>query len=223
LDLLGDVYLQRKDLAHARESFLRASALDPQDWQAHRNLALVALDHKDLNAAVDEYESAVKIAPAEPRLITELAALYEKQGRPENAIARYESLYESNTSLRQFAANNLAMLLVTYRTDAASLDRARDLIAGFTSTSNSSLLDTIGWVRFKRGEYGDAVTFLERAVAGAPSSKVIHYHLGMAELQVGQRARARSDLETALDGSDGGFAGAEEARVALANLKASSG
>jgi tetratricopeptide (TPR) repeat protein len=222
LNLLGSVYLEQKDLPHARESFARASALDPGSWEAHRKLALVALAQNDPNGAISEYERASRIAPAEPRLIAELAQLYERQGRPDEAISRYESLYKSYPNLQQVAANNLAMLLVTYRTDRASLDRARDLTSGFTSTTNGSLLDTLGWVRFKRGEYADAVAFLERAIADAPGSRVIRYHLAMAQLQIGQRDRARENLEAALAGSES-FSGAEEARVALATLKASSG
>jgi Tfp pilus assembly protein PilF len=63
---------------------------------------------------------------------------------------------------------------------------------------------------------------LERAAERAPDSKVIRYHLGMAELQLGQPERARSNLESALAGS-GSFSGSEEARTALASLKARSG
>jgi Flp pilus assembly protein TadD len=76
----------------------------------------------------------------------------------------------------------------------------------------------VGWVRFKRGEYQDALTALERAVERAPDSKVIRFHLGMAQLQLGLRDRARTNLELALTGSDS-FQGVDEARVALASLK----
>jgi hypothetical protein len=63
---------------------------------------------------------------------------------------------------------------------------------------------------------------LERAIARAPNSHVIHYHLAMAELQLGQRDRARAHLESALAGS-GSFSGSDEARSALTSLKAGSG
>ncbi len=111
------------------------------------------------------------------------------------------------------------MLLVTYKTDRASLDRARALTAGFEGSDNALLLDTLGWVRFKRREYRDAVIVLERAADRAPDSKVIRYHLGMAQLRTGEREHARANLETALSGS-GNFTGSQEARSALASLKA---
>jgi tetratricopeptide (TPR) repeat protein len=169
------------------------------------------------NGAIGEYEAALKISPAQPQLVMELAGVLEKQGRVDDAIGRYDALYRNNPAAQQLAANNLAMLLVTYRTDQTSLDRARDLTAGFITSDNGDLLDTHGWVRFKRREYQDALAVLERAAEHAPDSRVIHYHLGMAELQLGRRDRARTDLEAALAGSTD-FSGAREAREALARL-----
>jgi Tfp pilus assembly protein PilF len=51
----------------------------------------------------------------------------------------------------------------------------------------------------------------------APNSKVIRYHLGMAQLEVKRFAEARANLEAALQDNQP-FAGAEEARAALAKL-----
>jgi tetratricopeptide (TPR) repeat protein len=222
LTLLGGLLLEKKDFKGAGEAFARASALDPSQWQSHRNLALVKVALDDPESAVVEYQAALRIAPAEPQLVQEATSLYEKQKRIDAAIAAYEALYRLNPPMQQLAANNLAMLLVTYKTDQASLDRARDLTSGFATSTNSSLVDTVGWVRFKRGEYQEALPLLERAMAGAPDAKIIRYHLAMDELRLGLRDRARSDLETALAGSES-FSGAEEARDALASLKSRSG
>jgi Flp pilus assembly protein TadD len=73
-------------------------------------------------------------------------------------------------------------------------------------------------VSFKRGEYQAALSALERAAERAPQSSVIRFHLAMTQLQLGQRDRARTNLESALNGADS-FQGVDEARVALASLK----
>jgi len=217
LNLLAQTYLQGKDLERAEQTLNQALAADPRSWGTRRNLAIVKVARNDPIAATKEYESALEIAPTQPQLTVELANLYEKQGRIDEAVARYEALFKADAGSRQLAANNLAMLLVTYKKDQASLDRARDLTAEFVSSHSSSLLDTQGWVMFKRGEYQNALAILERAAAGAGNSQVIRYHLAMAELQLGRRDRARSDLQTALSGSPT-FAGADDARAALASL-----
>lgn len=219
MDLLGVTYLQMKDLPHATEALDKAIALAPRSWTVYADLAQVRLAAGDPDGALKHYRTAFSLAPTQPRIAVELAQLYEKQGHVDAAISCYEALYEGDAGARRIAANNLAMLLVTYKTDQASLDRARTLTASFATTGEASLLDTAGWVRFKRREYREAIVSLERAADRSPDSKVIRYHLGMAQLRLGQKASARANLEVALSGS-ASFAGSEEARSALASLRA---
>jgi cellulose synthase operon protein C len=75
------------------------------------------------------------------------------------------------------AANNLAMLLVTHRNDTKSLQRAATLAERFATSEVPGLIDTYGWVKFKRGEYAEAVRRLQRAVDKAPESPELRYHL----------------------------------------------
>ena len=105
-----------------------------------------------------------------------------------------------------------------YVEDRASLDRARDMTADFTSSNDGKLLDTNGWVHIKRGEFAEALPVLDRAIDREPKSSEIRYHLGMAELYLGHTERARADLEAALAGS-AQFYGSDEARSTLASLK----
>ena len=217
LNLLAETCLSTNDLASANRALTQAIAIDPRSWASYRNRARVRLAQNAPTEALADYESALEIAPRQPQLLLEAAALDEQQGRVDSAIARYDVLYRSQPTARQLAANNLAILLVTYRKDQASLDRARDLSAAFASSQNGALLDTNGWVRFKRGEYAQALPVLKLAAARSPDSKVIHFHLGMVELRLGQADRARSDLETALSGS-ANFLGSDEARATLSTL-----
>jgi tetratricopeptide (TPR) repeat protein len=189
LNLLGGTYLEIKDLAHATETLDKAVALAPRSWASYSELAQVRLASNDPEGAIQEYLAALRIAPGQPRLTAELAALYERQGRIDDAIGCYEQLLRSDPDSQQLAANNLAMLLVTHRSDQASLDRARSLTARFDLSTNASFLDTTGWVHFKRREYQDAVSLLERAADHAPDSKVIQSHLQTARLAAAQ-ARA---------------------------------
>ena len=215
----GLIAAREKRLDDSLANLQNALALQPDGVAVLSALAQVKLAAKDPEGAVAEYRAALKLAPSDPQLVSEAARLYEKQGRIDDAIAGYDALYKANQKAQQFAANNLAMLLVTYKKDPASLDRALDLTSSFSTSDNGSLLDTVGWVRFKRGEYQDALSALERAMQRAPDSKVIRFHLAMTELQLGFRDRARSNLESALTGTDS-FQGSDEARTALATLKA---
>jgi Tfp pilus assembly protein PilF len=145
-----------------------------------------------------------------------LATLYETKGQPDEAARVYEAVLHSNPHA-DVAANNLAMLLVTHRSDAASLERAGQLAARFAQSSNPDFLDTYGWVLYKRGDAAAAVVALRGVVAKAPESPVGLYHLGMAQAQAGQTEGARDSLTQALE-SGKPFPGRNEARLALERL-----
>jgi len=220
-NLLGEVYQANKDYPHALEAFTRTTTLAPNWVVPFRDLARLKVATNDIAGAVSVYEAGLKAAPNDAAMGLELAALYERQGRIDDAIGQLDTLNKRNPGL-QVVANNLAMLLATYKKDRANLDRARDLSASFVNSSDPGLLDTNGWVRFQRGEYAEALPVLERALERKPESEEIRYHAAMAELHAGQRERARDNLQSALSGS-GKFVGSDQARAVLASLKDSRG
>ncbi|HEY2201431.1 MAG TPA: tetratricopeptide repeat protein [Solirubrobacteraceae bacterium] len=219
-ELLGEVYIAQKSNPAAIAALREAVRLAPKWWLPYRNLALTELAEKDTAAALAAYDAGVK-ATGEPALVVDLAEVYLQQGRIDDAIRQYEALHQRRPTL-EVASNNLAMLLVTYHHDQASLNRARDLTAAFAASGAAELLDTYGWVRLERGDVREALTALERASEEKPDSKVILYHLGMAYLKAGQAEKARTTLEAALAGG-ASFMGTQEARLALAQLKGAAG
>ena len=60
------------------------------------------------------------------------------------------------------------------------------------------LLDSLGWVLFKRGDYDGAVVHLERAAELSPTDPVINDHLGDALWAVGREAEAAFHWQRAL-------------------------
>jgi tetratricopeptide (TPR) repeat protein len=220
-NLLGETYLAEKDNSNAAAAFQHASELLPGWWVPYHNLAQTSLASGDAAGAIAAYQAGLKQSPTAVTLPTELARLYEQQGQIDAAVACYDQWLARNPEISA-AANNLAMLLATHKTDRPSLDRARDLTASFATSNDGTLLDTNGWVHYKRAEYQEAVAVLQRAVQRAPESKEIRYHLGMAELEAGSHERARADLEAAVDGV-GSTSWSGAARTALASLKSRAG
>jgi len=218
VNLLGEALIATRSYREAAQQLERATQLAPQWALPYQNLALARLASQDQVGAAAVYQAGLKRLPDEPLLVAGLADLYEQQGHAEEAIALYEGLYARHPHL-DMAANNLAMLLATYRTDQRSLDRARQLTAAYANAQSGALLDTNGWVLLKLGDVAGALPTLERAADRAPASRVIHYHLAMAQLKAGQRDKARANLETALSGS-AHFAGSDEARATLDSLNA---
>jgi predicted Zn-dependent protease len=214
--LAGLVQQGQQKSAEATESFAAAVALAPTDWQAYRGQAVAELARGNVDAAISVFRQGIAATKGAPPLVVDLATLLEQQGRPAEAIAEYEAMLAADPR-NDLGANNLAMLLITYRKDEKSLARASELAQRFAKSPNPAFLDTYGWVLYSRGKYAEAVPVLAAAVAKAPQAQVLQYHLGMAQLKLGDRAAARTSLEAAVKGK-ASYPGVEEARATLASL-----
>ena len=99
------------------------------------------------------------------------------------------------------------------------LDTAQQLaeIAYASLASVPEVMDTLGWVYYKRDMLGLALPVLRRASEQDPNNPQYLYHLGMLYAKNGDEAKARSTLQRAL-AMRPDFEGANDARAALASL-----
>ena len=149
--LAGLVQQGQQKSTEASESFAAAVALAPTDWQAYRGQAAAELARGNVDAAISVFRQGIAATKGAAPLVMDLATLLEQQGRPEEAIAEYEAMLAADPR-SDIAANNLAMLLVTYRKDEKSLARADELAQRFAKSPNPAFLDTYGWVLYARGQ-----------------------------------------------------------------------
>jgi len=216
LNFKGEVLAKTGRLGEARPAFKSAIEREPKWWMPYRGLALAEAADHDSDAAVATLQDGIAKAEHPAALVGDLAGLYERLGKPDSAIQVYEAALRRDPQ-SDMAANNLAMLLVNYRKDQPSLDRAKSLAARFSASANGELLDTYGWVLYKRGESPAAVAALQQALLKTPDSPVSLYHLGMAQAAAGQHDAARDNLTRSLK-SGKNFAGMAEAKATLDEL-----
>ena len=186
---------------------------------AYSALAIAQLQSKHGDDAISTLQAGIQKAQGNNTLVVELASLYEHSNRSDEAIALYQGVLDK-TPNAAWATNNLAMLLVTYKSDAASLARAQKLSDQLSSYSMVSVMDTRGWVKFKVGDFHGAESLLQQAVDKAPDAPELRYHLGMAQLKSGEAQAAERNLEAAVNANKP-FSGLDEARATLAQLKKS--
>ena len=95
-------------------------------------------------------------------------------------------------------ANNLASLLLDYRTDSASLKKAQSLAAYLRKSPIPQLKDTLGWASYHQRDYRTAISLSEEAVAALPDEAAVRYHLGMSYIATNEPAKASEQLNKAL-------------------------
>ena len=216
VNMLAEIVLADGDRDGAVALADQAIAVDARWWMPYRTKALALLAKGSKDVAKQVYSDGLAAAGNDPRLGVDLAALYENDHEPDRAIELYERLHQSDPSSEP-VANNLAMLLTTYRDDGVSHAKADELVRGFRNATNPAYLNTYGWVRYRLGQYGEAVSYLRRASAAVPGNPLMHYHLAMALLASGDSDQARAELEKAL-ASDHPFPGKDAAQHALEGL-----
>ena len=82
---------------------------------------------------------------------------------------------------------------------------------------NAAIADTLGWMLVEQGNNTRGLELLQKAVAAAPNAHEIRYHLAQAWLKVGDKSKARSELERVL-ASDAKFPQQAEAMKLLKQL-----
>jgi tetratricopeptide (TPR) repeat protein len=112
------------------------------------------------------------------------------------------------------ASNNLAWIYADSGTNLdAALALAQAAVAKVPDTPE--LMDTLGWVYYKKNLPKLAIPLFERCVARAPRDASYHHHLGLAYLQSGDQAKGRAALQRALEAKPDART-AEEIRAELA-------
>jgi tetratricopeptide (TPR) repeat protein len=215
-ELLGEVRLAQGDHGAALASFDRAIALNPKFWMPYRAKAAVHDAARKPELALAALSQGFS-ASGSAELGLEVARRQDEMGHPEEAIKIYESLHQKSPRSLP-VANNLAMLLVSRRSDAASLKQAEKLGELLATSDDAPYLDTRGWIKFHLGQIPEALPLLEQAAVKAPKSTEVLYHLGMAQYRSGNTKAARESLEAAL-AANHSFEGAEQARAALAAMR----
>lgn len=215
-NLKGQLLTTQGKYPQATAAFETAISLKPEWWVPYQNLARAQTKARDVRASTATLAKGLEQTRYNLTLAGELAGLYELLGKPDEAIEVYEGVV-SHDAHSAAAASSLALLLASYRSDSRSLMRAKLLASELESSHDPAFEDTVGWVRFKTGDYLQALTVLEEASRGAPSSALVRYHLGMAQLRTGDVEDGRLNIQRAVD-SRRPFVGVADAKATLASL-----
>jgi tetratricopeptide (TPR) repeat protein len=212
--LRGKIYLAQQDFTHAEPDLLKSIELDPNLQPSYLLLAQLYVATNKQEQAIEKLNASVEKNKTVPALM-QLAAIHEQLKHYAEARDAYEKLLTVAPNFSP-ALNNLAVL---YSEHFGQLDKAYDLAkkAREASPNEPHLADTLGWIAFKKSDYGNALPLLQESAGKLPDQPEIEFHVGMAHYMVGEEGPARIALQKAVD-SSADFPGKDEARQRLAVL-----
>jgi Flp pilus assembly protein TadD len=129
-------------------------------------------------------------------LVTLLGDIYLERGDLATAQKYFEQALAAKPDFA-VAASNLAWV---HAQQGSNLDLALNLArsANRQLPELDSVVDTLGWVHYRKGQYSEAVSLLRECVQKAPSQAIYRYHLGMALISDGQKDEGRREVQAAL-------------------------
>ncbi len=154
------------------------------------------LNGGDVSGASAAFQTARQQAPSDARAVLDLALLYDRTGRSEQARKEYEIVIQLQPE-NATALNNLAYLEAEAGMDLnqalAHAQRAQQQLPG-----DLDVQDTLALVYVRKNLTNEGIRMLRDLVSRKPDSAPFHLHLALALYQKGDRPWAKRELQTAL-------------------------
>jgi tetratricopeptide (TPR) repeat protein len=190
---LGRIDQEEHQYKRAIASLSRAAAAPPfPDTYFYLGLAYVT-DGDEANAE-KWLKEAVRVNPNDSRALYQLATLYRKQGRTEEANDTF-----GQTREKKAASDKLTQLKVEcgQELEHGLTEKARSLCEQLDDTEDAEKLTVLGILYGEHGFLEEGLVPLRRAAELSPRSPQIQYNLAYTYFKLGRFSEARSPLEDA--------------------------
>ncbi len=194
--VLGALTYQRNSVYRTEEGLWKDTVgKAPANSRAHLNLAIV-YDHSGrTTAAIDEYESALKLKPGDVTAHADLGYALARSGRVRDGIAHLRRALELRPDYAEAHANlGIALFELGQRQEA--MEHFKKAVALKPDRASSYL--NLGMACLRSERPGDAIVYLKQAVALQPGNAEAHANLGLALDKIGRSEEAGKSLEEAL-------------------------
>ena len=195
--ILGLSYTQDAQYNEAESYLKKALLMEPGEFTALYAYGVVLNQLDKFEEALIYLNQALEQDPENVSLMGTAGLIHENLGDHQKSEELYEKALEINPT-NALVLNNYSYSLAEREKDLdRALQMAKEAIA-FDST-NSSYLDTIGWVYFKLGEYEKAKYYIEKSLENDPENAEVLDHLGDVYFKLNDNAKAKEYWERAYE------------------------
>ena len=215
---LGAVYDHMGNLDAFTDKLENYRAKHPRDTDVASKLVSVYAERKrpdDARRVLDETRAAVA---GDPDLLYTVAQLYTALDDKPNALGVLQEVVRLDPT-DAGASNDLGF---EWADEGKNLSQAESLIrtAVAAEPDNSSFLDSLGWVLYKRGNYAEAARYLQQAVGPAAfPDPVVLDHLGDTLFRLSQSQAATDAWQRSLKGIGDGEPDREDLKLLRTTLQ----
>ena len=157
-------------------------------------------DKKDLKNALAQIKNAITKFPKNPLVYYQLGTLQDRMNLKNEMAVSMKKVIE----LEPDHAQALNYLAYTWAETGKDLEMAESYArkAVTKESGDAFILDTLGWVLYKKGKFKEAVEVLEKAHSMQPDVSIISEHLGDVYIKLNMHSKARLLFLKAAEGED---------------------
>lgn len=192
----GKTLLDKNDFSQAFIQLKKIVEIQPDFLSPHYDLARLYLIMGETDNSIDEYKKLADLDPENASVRLSIGNIYSRQGKIDKALDEYKQVL----ALAPDSPVGYNELAYHYAESGTNLDEGLGyaLKAVELAPNDAAILDTLGWVYFKKENLDKAVENLKSAVASRQNSPTIRFHLGMAHYKNGDPENALSEFKNSL-------------------------
>ena len=212
----GRTLIDNKDFSQAFTQLKKIVEIQPDFLSPHNDLAKLYLIMGETEKSIEEYKKLSDLDPKNASVRLSIGNIYSRQGEIDQAINEYKQVIalapDSPVGYNELAYN--------YAESKTNLDEGLEyaLKAAKLAPKDASILDTLGWVYYKKDNFNKAIERLKSAVESRPNSPTIRFHLGMAYYKNGNLKNALNEYKHSLKIS-GRFKEAPKAKEMIKSIE----
>lgn len=195
--IMGLSLSQKGDNKSAKPYLGKAVQLNPSDITALSAYGFTLNQLKESDEAIKYLKKALIIQPDDVNLLGTLGLIYDNEQKWPECDSVYQKAL-SIDSTNALVNNNYAYSLSER---GIKLDTALNMvkIAIKAEPTNSSYLDTMGWIYFKLGNYQKAKEYVQKAIDIGGEESTMLEHMGDINYKLGQKGIAKKLWQKAFD------------------------
>ena len=195
----GIIAYQQENLEQAIE--ILKSGLDSADEAGKREiipyLSSFYKQKGDLKTAEALLRQGLEIAPESTGLRFELGVLYDEQDKRDKALEQMQKVLD----IEPDHADALNYIGYTWADQGVHLEKAEKMIrrALEQKPENGYIIDSLGWLYYRRGMYEKAADYIQKAARLIPDDPIVLEHLGDVYVKLGNPGKALEAYQRALE------------------------
>ncbi|MHC4321624.1 MAG: tetratricopeptide repeat protein, partial [Planctomycetota bacterium] len=189
-------FIEKKDFSQAFIQLKKIVEIQPDFLSPYYDLATLYLIMGETDKSIDEYNKLADLDPKNASVHLSIGNIYSRQGKIDKALDEYKQVL----ALAPDSPIGYNELAYHYAESRTNLDKGLKyaLKAAELAPKDAAILDTLGWVYVKKGNFNKAIGSLQSAVASRPNSPTIRFHLGMAHYKNSDLINALNEFKNSL-------------------------